>query len=164
MSAKLLIRKIAGGYAMPNGRPPKPAELKRITGNPGKRKLPELSVITTLPMASSVPQAPAGLGEDGLALWSSAWTHAITWLSPNSDHHAIENAARLADDLASARKKYRATLEPGDGRLLVHLNKAFVDSLSSLGFDPTARSRLGVAEVKAISAIDKLLAKREARK
>jgi hypothetical protein len=48
--------------------------------------------------------------------------------------------------------------------LLVHLNKAFVDSLSSLGFDPTSRSRLGVAEVKAISAIDKLLAKREARK
>ena len=68
------------------------------------------------------------------------------------------------DDLAFARKKYRATLEPADGRLLVHLNKAFVDSLSSLGFDPTARSRLGVAEVKAISAIDKLLAKREARK
>jgi hypothetical protein len=149
---------------MPNGRPPKPAELKRVTGNPGKRKLPELSVVQTIPMASSVPDAPEGLGADGVAIWEAAWGSAITWLSPVSDYHAIENAARLADDLALARKKYRATLEPGDGRLLVHINKAFVDSLSALGFDPTARSRLGVAEVKAISAIDKLLAKREARK
>ncbi len=149
---------------MPAGRPPKPAELKRITGNPGKRALPDLAVITTIPMADTTPPPPASLGEDGVALWNAAWGHAITWLSPTSDAHAIENAARLADDLALARKKYRATLEPGDGRLLVHLNKAFVDSLSSLGFDPTSRSRLGVAEVKAISAIDKLLAKREARK
>jgi len=149
---------------MPNGRPPKPAELKRITGNPGKRKLPELSVVTTLPMAHHIPEPPEALGEEGLALWNQAWAAAITWLSPQSDFRAIENAARLADDLAFARKKYRATLEPNDGRLLVHLNKAFVDSLSSLGFDPTSRSRLGVAEVKAISAIDKLLAKREARK
>ena len=149
---------------MTAGRPPKPTELKRITGNPGKRPLPALSVVTPLPMAHSIPQPPATLGEDGIALWNQAWGAAITWLSPQSDFQAIENAAKLADDLAFARKKYRATLEPGDGRLLVHLNKAFVDSLSSLGFDPTSRSRLGVAEVKAISAIDKLLAKREARK
>ena len=149
---------------MTAGRPPKPAELKRITGNPGKRKLPELSVVTTLPMSHHIPEPPEALGEDGLNLWNQAWAAAITWLSPQSDFRAIENAARLADDLSLARKKYRATLEPNDGRLLVHLNKSFVDSLSSLGFDPTSRSRLGVAEVKAISAIDKLLAKREARK
>lgn len=148
---------------MPAGRPPKPAELKRITGNPGKRKLPDLQVITTIPMASSIPDAPAGLGKDGIALWNTAWANAITWLSPSSDLQAIENAARLADDVAAARAKYRATLESADGRLLVQLNKSFVDALSTLGFDPTARSRLGVAEVKAISAIDKLLAKREAR-
>jgi hypothetical protein len=145
-------------------RPPKPIEVKRMTGNPGRRKLPELAVVTTLPMASNTPEAPEGLGVDGLAFWEKAWDYAITWLSPASDLQAIENAARLADDVALARKKYRATLDSADGRLLVHINKAFVDALSTLGFDPTARSRLGVAEVKAISAIDKLLAKREARK
>ena len=149
---------------MTTGRPPKPAELKRLTGNPGKRKLPDLSVVHSLPMAQATPPAPAGLGQEGLSLWDKAWDYAITWLSPASDLHAIENAARLADDLALARNKYRATLDSADGRLVVHLNKSFVDSLSTLGFDPTARSRLGVAEVKAISAIDKLLAKREARK
>ena len=146
------------------GRPPKPIEVKRMTGNPGRRKLPELAVVTTLPMAANTPTAPEGLGAEGLAFWEKAWDYAITWLSPSSDLQAIENAARLADDVALARKKYRATLESADGRLLVQINKSFVDALSSLGFDPTARSRLGVAEVKAISAIDKLLAKREARK
>jgi hypothetical protein len=145
-------------------RPPKPIEVKRMTGNPGRRKLPELAVVTTLPMAANTPPAPEGLGAEGLALWEKAWDYAITWLSPSSDLQAIENAARLADDVALARKKYRATLESADGRLLVQINKSFVDALSTLGFDPTARSRLGVAEVKAISAIDKLLAKREARK
>ena len=149
---------------MTAGRPPKPAELKRITGNPGKRKLPVLAEVTLLPMAHQIPDAPENLGEEGLALWNQAWAAAITWLSPSSDFRAMENAARLADDLALARNKYRATLDAADGRLLIHVNKAFVDSLSSLGFDPTSRSRLGVAEVKAISAIDKLLAKREARK
>ena len=145
------------------GRPPKPIEVKRMTGNPGRRKLPELAVVTNLPMASNTPEAPEGLGVDGLAFWEKAWDYAITWLSPASDHQAIENAARLADDLRLARNKYRATLDAADGRLLVHINKAFVDALSTLGFDPTARSRLGVAEVKAISAIDKLLEKRNQR-
>jgi len=32
-----------------------------------------------------------------------------------------------------------------------------------LGFDPTSRSRLGVAEVKRASALDNLIAKRQAK-
>lgn len=148
---------------MPAGRPPKPSEIKRATGNPGRRPLPELSIVTPLPMAHNIPEPPASLGADGLKLWNAAWDAAITWLSPASDFRAIENAAHLADDLAAARAKYRATLEAADGRLLVHLNKSFVDSLSALGFDPVSRTRLGVAEVKRVSALDELLAKRQAK-
>jgi hypothetical protein len=146
---------------MPAGRPPKPNELKRATGNPGRRALPELAVVTLLPMADQTPKAPEGLQEAGLQLWESAWANAITWLSTASDMQAIENAAKLADDLQMARNKYRATLDAADGRLLVHINKSFVDALSALGFDPTSRSRLGVAEVKRVSALDELIAKRQ---
>ena len=145
------------------GRPPKPNEIKRATGNPGKRPLIELAVVTALPMADRTPVAPEGLGKDGLDLWNNAWEHAITWLSLASDRQAIENAARLADDLRAARNKYHATLEAQDGRLLVHVNKAFVDSLSALGFDPVSRTRLGVAEVKRVSALDQLIAKRQSK-
>ena len=145
------------------GRPPKPAELKRATGNPGKRPLQELAAVTPLPMARRVPDAPAGLGDEGVKLWNSAWGLAITWLSPDSDTLAIEQAARLADDVAAARARYRATTDPADGRVLVNLSKAYGDALSALGFDPTSRSRLGVAEVRKMSALDELLERRQQR-
>lgn len=148
------------------GRPPKPAEIKRATGrtpgtDSGGRKLAELSVVTTLPMADRTPPPPAGLGTAGLELWNNAWSTAITWLSPDSDFRAIEHAANVADDLAAARAKYRATLEATDGRVLVSLNKSYADALSALGFDPVSRSRLGVAEVKRVSALDQLIANRQ---
>ena len=148
------------------GRPPKPAEVKRATGrtpgtDSGGRKLAELSVITTLPMASNIPDVPAGLGDAGRELWNNAWSNAITWLSPDSDFRAIEHAANVADDLAAARAKYRATLEAADGRVLVALNKSYADALAALGFDPVSRSRLGVAEVKRVSALDQLIANRQ---
>ena len=148
---------------MAKGRPPKPTEIKRATGNPGQRKLPELATITPLPMATQKPTPPEGLGADGIRFWDRAWDAGITWISPLTDLEAIENAAVLADAVTAARKKYLATLEAADGRAFVQINKAFVDSLTSLGFDPVSRSRLGVAEVKAMSALDQLIAKRQSR-
>lgn len=148
---------------MTAGRPPKPNELKRALGNPGKRPLPELAVVHSLAPALSTPEPPADLGKAGLRLWERAWDAAIQWLSPQSDREAIENAARLADVAELARSKYLATHEAADARAFVAVNKAFTDALSSLGFDPTSRSKLGVAEIKAVSALDKLVAKREAR-
>lgn len=151
------------------GRPPKPAEIKRATGrtpghDSGGRKLPELAEVTILPMADKTPDPPTMLGEEGKIFWNRIWDNAITWLSPTSDLAAIENAARLADAVYAARTKYMATLESADGRAYVQINKAFTDALSSLGFDPVSRSRLGVAEVKRVSAIDQLLEKRQNRK
>jgi hypothetical protein len=56
-----------------------------------------------------------------------------------------------------------STLEANDGRAFVSINKAYTDALTSLGFDPVSRSRLGVAEVRAATSIDKLLEKRHNR-
>jgi hypothetical protein len=111
-------------------------------------------------MADGVPQPPDDLGHDGLSLWNRAWGTAVTWLSPDTDRDAIEHAARLVDDLALARARYRATREPADGRIVVQLADAVSKALARLGFDPTARSQLGVAEVKAQSALEKMLAAR----
>ena len=149
-------------------RPPKPAEIKRATGRaPGRdsggRLLNELSVVTSLPMAFEKPEAPAMLGSEGNKLWDRVWDSAITWLSPQSDMSAIENACLLSDAVSSARTKYMATLESADARAYVAINESFVKSLSSLGFDPVSRSKLGVAEVQRVSAIDQLLAKRQKR-
>jgi hypothetical protein len=111
-------------------------------------------------MADGVPDPPSDLLLDGLRLWERAWGAAITWLSPDSDMEAVEQACRLADDVAAARKRYRATTDPADGRMVKNFDDALASALSRLGFDPTARSRLGVAEVKRASALEELLAKR----
>lgn len=148
---------------MTAGRPAKPTELKRLLGNPGNRPLPDINNVTHLPMAREIPPAPENLSESGLKLWDRAWSMAITWLSPDSDFEAVKNAAFLADANEAARNKFMATLEANDGRAFVQINKAYTDALTSLGFDPVSRSRLGVAEVKAATSIDRLLERRQNR-
>jgi len=145
------------------GRPPKPNEIKRLMGNPGGRPLPDLNVITHLPMAKEIPTPPENLKDSGLDLWNRAWGVAITWLSPVSDIEAIKNSCHLADANEAARDRYMISTEPADAKAYVAINKAYTDSLTSLGFDPVSRSRLGVAEVRAATSIDKLLEKRQNR-
>lgn len=150
------------------GRPPKPLEEKRRTGRqPGRdsggRPLPVVAEVVALQPADGTPDYPPELGLDGQRLWRRAWGAAITWLSPDSDMETVEEACRIADDLAAARRRYRVTTEPADGRMVKHFHEALAMALSSLGFDPTARARLGVAEVKRVSALDELIQRRRNR-
>lgn len=107
-------------------------------------------------MAPGVPDMPVDFGLDAKRLWERAWGVAITWLSPDSDMDAVEQACRLADDLGIARERYRVTRDPADLRALVAVQKLMHEALSTLGFDPTARSRLGLAEVRRVSKLDEL--------
>lgn len=145
------------------GRPPKPIEVKRALGNPGKRPLPAVAEVVTLPQADNMPDFPAELGEDGKTMWRRIWQDGITWISPNTDLALAEEACRAIDDVAAARRRYRATTEPKDAAALVALGKRLDEALSSLGFTPVARSRLGVAEVRRVSALDKLIERRANR-
>jgi hypothetical protein len=111
-------------------------------------------------MADGTPEPPADIGLEGRDLWGRAWAAAVTWLSPDTDMTAVVGACRLADDLEVARRRYRATSDPGDGRAVVALSRELTAALSVLGFDPTARARLGVAEVKKLSALEELMARR----
>ncbi len=139
---------------MPN--PPVPNELKRRRGNPGKRALTPAAQVVRLPRASGVPEPPSDLGLEGQQLWARAWTEAIVWLSPQSDIAAVEQACYLLDDLATARECYRTTRDPVHGRMVVNFSKELQSALSALGFNPTARTRLGVAEVTRVSKLDAL--------
>ena len=147
-------------------RPVAPLEVRRRKGrsrdtDSGGRPLPE--VVAVLPMAVGVPVPPADLGLEGRGLWERAWSEAITWLSPDSDLLAIVEACRAADDVAAARCRYRVTTDPADGRMVVTASKRLSEALSAIGFDPTARARLGVAEVKRVSALEQLLQQRRER-
>lgn len=147
------------------GRPPTPIEQKRLRGrtsttDSGGRPLPKTGELVMLPMAQGVPLLPSGIESDGAELWKRIWQEGLTWISPNSDMAAAIEACLVADDLAVARRRYRATSDPKDAGALVALGKRFDEALSVLGFNPTARSRLGVAEVKRASALEELLSRR----
>jgi hypothetical protein len=152
------------------GRPPAPIEHHRRVGRANGRKkadgrpLPEVGKVVALPPTNGVPPYPADLGLEGRSLWDMAWNAALTWIAPGTDAKQIEEAARTADDLAAARARYRATTDPADARALVALSKQFTEALSALGFNPTARARLGVAEVRRVSQLEELQAKREKRR
>ena len=146
------------------GRPPKPIEVKRITGNPGHRPLPDAGAIQLLPQATSTPQPSRALGEHGRALWDRVWSMGVQWISPTSDLEILLLTCEAIDERADLRLE---VLQSGDRQLrrgLRELDRQIVASLSELGFTPTARSRLGVAEVKAASKIEMMRqAAREAR-
>ncbi len=96
-------------------------------------------------------------------MWERSWAAAVTWLSPDSDWDAVVEACQLADDVSVARRRYRATSDPADARAVVAVSRELQACLSNLGFNPAARSRLGVAEVKKQSALDALLERRSQR-
>lgn len=148
------------------GRLPAPIEHHRRVGRAGGTKkadgrpLPIAGEVVALPMAEGTPPLPPGVEADGADLWRQIWQQGITWISPHSDMAAAVEACQVADDLAVARRRYRATSDPKDAAALATLGKRFDAALSVLGFNPTARSRLGVAEVKRVSALDRLLERR----
>lgn len=148
------------------GRPPSPIEHHRRVGRAGGTKkadgrpLPVAGEIIALPMADGIPDLPVGIESDGADLWRQIWQQGLHWISPQSDRAAAIEACRVADDLAVARRRYRATSDPKDAAALAAMGKRFDEALSVLGFNPTARARLGVAEVKRVSALDKLLERR----
>ena len=140
---------------MPN--PPVPVELHKKHGT--YRKDRHGSPSTVIAAVTDPPEPPADLGDDGRRLWQLAWSDGVVWLAL-SDQAMVAEACRLADDLATARRRYDATTEPADGRMVVGFSTAMTSALSALGFTPTARTRLGVAQIKSVSALEQLAAKR----
>lgn len=144
------------------GRPPKPIEQKRLTGNPGKRALPKEGSLVLLPSMYEVPEPPRPLVTQAAKdLWERTWSMGQTWLSPSTDIELLLITCELIDERWNLRIKVLQDNRPEERRGLRELEKQIVNNLSLLGFTPTDRSRLGVAEVKRVSKLEELRAKRE---
>jgi len=165
------------------GRPPKPVEQKRRTGNPGQRPLPE--PVQWLPPAPvGGPPVPDGLSEAGRRFWVDVWQAGAPWLSPAIDLDTVALAARLFDDATAFREEIAARgrlieepmLYQGEivvdavkvvanpaVKMLRDAEKSLLAYLIDLGFTPTARARLGLAQVKAQSKLEQLAREREDR-
>lgn len=161
----------------PNGRPPKPVEVKRLLGNPGGRPLPDAPLPGEgLPAVSSIPEPPE-LGADGLDLWLRVWEAGRSWLSPSVDYPLVVMLCQAQDEAEEIRRllvsgEESRTYTTSNGQKvtsplvsqLKDLRVQITAWLASLGYSPTDRTRLGVGEVREVDALDELEKRREERR
>lgn len=145
------------------GRPPKPVEVKRATGNPGKRALPDAGNLILLPAISEIPEPSRQLFQFGRELWDRVWSMGSNWLSYNTDVDLLLMVCEQMDERAKLRTQVWNEGKNDERKALRSLEKQIVENLSLLGFTPTDRSRLGVAEVKKQSKLEDLLARKANR-
>ncbi len=144
-----------------NGRPPTPNEIKRRRGTArADRGVKPAADVAVLAPAEGIPPVPLVLERNGRDLWNRVWASGVSWVSPVTDSLAVEAVCQLADDLQCARNAFRSSGDTKDGRLVAIMHKELMSGLSAIGFDPTSRTRLGVAEVKRLSKVDELIARR----
>lgn len=149
---------------MPAGRPPTPIEKQKIIAKgdgrrPGGRAVTG-TVVPTNHRGISIPPAPADLGPRGELEWYRIWEAGIIWLHPNEDYHWIEQIARAYDDIETFRKTIEETglIVKGYTKDMLVANPLIKEvrmleatirkCLSSIGFSPADRARLGLVEVK----------------
>jgi hypothetical protein len=147
---------------MPAGRPPKPIEQKRALGNPGKRALPKTGEVVVLEQTGDIPEPPRPLLKYGQELWDRVWSMGATWVSQKSDLELLVMTCEMIDERWNLRVKVMQSDDAAMRRGLRELDRQIVSNLSLLGFTPSDRARLGVAEVKVRSKLDELMAKRDA--
>jgi hypothetical protein len=136
--------------------PGKPAEVKRKLGAKGyKGNVP--ANVAVLPAVSAIPEPLKPLSGSGLDLWDRTWQRGFTWLSANTDVQLLQMVCEQLDERDSLRAYVLENIEAWHERAaLRELEKSIRSNLSLLGFTPTDRMKLGVAEVKAESKMEQL--------
>lgn len=139
------------------GRPAKPLEQHKRTGTwnatrHGKKQgalIAAVEPVASEPYEHDAAQVFVEIMETGAPWFARTDAIRLAML-----RESLEERARLlpvAESSTEARRQLR------------DLNKEISEWLSMLGFDPAARSRLGLAEVKAASTLEKLRAQAERR-
>jgi len=136
--------------------PGKPAEVKRKLGAKGyKGDVP--AAVALLPAVSAIPEPLKPLSGSGLDLWDRTWQRGFTWLSVNTDVQLLQMVCEQLDERDGLRAYVLENIEAWHERsALRELEKSIRSNLSLLGFTPTDRMKLGVAEVKAESKMEQL--------
>lgn len=138
------------------GRPAKPIEQKRKLGNPGRRPLPEEGSLEVLPPADGIPEPPRLLLEPGTELWNRIWKSGVSWISPNTDIELLLMTCEMVDERWNLRIKVMQSNNMQMARRLDNLSRLIAANLSMLGFSPSDRARLGLAEVARVSRLAEL--------
>lgn len=160
----------------PTGRPSKPAEVKRATGNPGNRPLPDAPMPGQGLRGTDGVPTPPSLGADGELLWVHVWVAGRSWLSPDSDYTIVKMLCEAHDEHEEIRRALSTGVverfyTTANGQIVTHplvtqlgnLRSQMTAWLAAIGFSPADRSRLGLAEVRVKDELDELQRRRAER-
>lgn len=152
---------------MPAGRPAKPIEQKRLLGNPGNGKLPDLNKVISIERVAEQP--PQHLSKKSKKFWTDI-RQLAPWVAQSDGTLLLELCEKMdrKNELSIELKKMPYVLYTDKGYayanplvgMISTVENEIVKILSLLGLTPSDRSKLGVAEVKARSKLEELLAQR----
>jgi hypothetical protein len=155
------------GKAGASGRPPRPLEQQRKLGIVRQDRIPSTSQTVALESAEGAP-VPVALSSRGRDLWTT-FTETF-WIS-KLDLMLVEQACMLADDIDNLRGEIgtewvveeplvtpAGIIVEGATKKAAHplikelrvAQKLLLDFAVQLGFSPSARARLGIAEIKKV--------------
>jgi hypothetical protein len=138
------------------GNPPKPAELKMLQGNPGKRAMPSNDAIA--PMEYGYVEPPSDLRESGLELWNKIFGAGELWISIRTDTQLVAQVCRQMDRRDELSRRFWDEPESRVVNMsLLETEKAVVNGLSLLGFTPADRTRLGLVSARTKSKLQELM-------
>jgi hypothetical protein len=136
------------------GRPPAPLEAKKKRGTARPDRVPNLGNLAAVPAAQLEPAEM-----DPAAALEVVLEAGRVWLAA-TDSVALAMLREALEERTVLRAAVFVSQSPDARKALRELDKQIIGQLSALGFDPAARSRLGLAEVKAASTLEKLRAQR----
>lgn len=138
---------------MPN--PPKPIEQKRRVGTFRPDRAGGKPTLAVVEPVGVVPDF------DAAKLFDQVLEDGVHWLA-RTDSPTLALLRDMMHERVELRVIANGSMEAR--RALRELDKIILSTLSQLGFDPTARSRLGLAEVKAMSKLEQMQADRDKRR
>lgn len=134
------------------GRPPKPIEEHKRTGTYNATRHGTRGSLAVIESADAQELMP--FQREALEVFDEVLTQGVHWLARTDGPALI-----ILRDLLAERALLRPDALAGNTEARKHLrevDKQVITLLAQLGFDPASRSRLGLAEVKAKSALETL--------
>ena len=142
---------------MPN--PGKSAELKKKLGS----RHAGLEPVMPVQEIERAPEPLRQLSHSGLHFWKEAFRSRTTWLK-DTDLELLQVVCEQLDERDQLRIYVLDNIEAWHERSALRvLERDLATNLKELGFTPTARQKLGIQEVKAISKLEQLQARKEQR-
>jgi P27 family predicted phage terminase small subunit len=154
-----------------------PVEVQRAKGNTAKKKktAPPVPATALAVVPLSTPDAPVWCDEYGSAVWSSIWAAGRRHLSEQHDTILVSLLVERLQDRRVIRgwlgdhpeNRWYVT---ANGQVVTHPAVKQIDQidaqvtgwLSMLGFSPSDRARLGLAEIRVANELDEFRRRKDA--